>query len=346
MPLLQRQQLVIDLRTNVKEGDKNYPTAVQLVNTATSMRDWREPDLMEVKNVAGHEITIDRTKIAADGSAKVYPWQFVAAARFLEAANEDEAEAAFKVHIRKATSGESEKSLTTSDVVSIVKANSITEDGLARAIAKALKEAGVGIAKAASVLLMLALLCLGRTARAQLTGPSYLTGPTSQGYNLLLINTGSNWWSGTLAFTNPITLVSNFSTNANWVVINGQSTNEYYYSSNTTVIVPGVISLANYDKADVSFGYQAQSAGPGTGVATFDTSADGISWQLNAFQLPVATNSIANVGGVSYMASTNLSLGPGFGPAYIRLNNVAFSAGGWATNVFIEVGKKASITGP
>jgi hypothetical protein len=169
-----------------------------------------------------------------------------------------------------------------------------------------------------------------------------LAGPTSQGYNLQLINTGSNFWNGALSFTNPITVINSVATNLTPSILNGTETFTTNFSTNSITLVPGVISMANYDKGNIYFGYQTVPGGPPSGLATFDTSADGNNWQLSALTLAAATNS-----GSACNAGTNLSIGPGFGPAYLRLNNITFASGSAvATNVVAEVGKKASITGP
>ncbi len=83
MPLVDRQKLVIDLK-QTPASEKFYPRAQQLISFITSMKDWKEPEQIEVKNIAGHELTIDSVKIARDGTARVYPWQYAAVARFFE----------------------------------------------------------------------------------------------------------------------------------------------------------------------------------------------------------------------------------------------------------------------
>src|SRR5215469_1035151 len=95
MPLIERQILVADLR-NVPATDKLYAVALQLIAAATNAKGWKEPDLVEVKNIAGHDITVDKTKISKDGTAKIFPWQYLAVRRFVEPTDEDVAAAAIK----------------------------------------------------------------------------------------------------------------------------------------------------------------------------------------------------------------------------------------------------------
>ena len=83
LPLEEKQKLVIELRS-VKPGDKGYPNAKAIIELITSEKKWKEPEPVEVKNVAGHEINVDGNSIAADGTGKVFPWQLAALARFLE----------------------------------------------------------------------------------------------------------------------------------------------------------------------------------------------------------------------------------------------------------------------
>jgi hypothetical protein len=83
LPLEERQKLAIELRA-VKTGDKLYANAKALLELITYSQGWKEPALIEVKNVSGHVVTVDDSAIAPDATSKVFPWQFAALARFLE----------------------------------------------------------------------------------------------------------------------------------------------------------------------------------------------------------------------------------------------------------------------
>jgi hypothetical protein len=83
LPLEEKQKLVTELRA-VKTGDKAYANAKAIIELITASKGWEEPVMVEVKNIAGHEVTADEIKIAADATAKVFPWQLAALARFLE----------------------------------------------------------------------------------------------------------------------------------------------------------------------------------------------------------------------------------------------------------------------
>ena len=83
LPLEDQQKLVIELKT-VPSGDKNYETAMRLIKFTEALKGYKAPELIEVKNVAGHDITVDGKSIANDNTAKVFPWQFAALRRYLE----------------------------------------------------------------------------------------------------------------------------------------------------------------------------------------------------------------------------------------------------------------------
>lgn len=133
MPLIDRQKLVVDLRTNVKAGEKFYEKAQQLISTATSMRDWKEPTLIEVRNIAGHDVTIDKTTIKENEIGKLYDWQYVAALRFFEATDENAHKAAIEKHVRKPVTGESPSPASTS----------LTADDVAKIVVKTLNDMGI-----------------------------------------------------------------------------------------------------------------------------------------------------------------------------------------------------------
>jgi len=129
MPLIDRQKLVVDLRINIKRGDKFYETAQGLIIAATS-KDWKEPALMEVKNVAGHDLTIDNIKIAKDEVGKVYHWQYVACSRFLEATNPDDSAAAIKSHVRQPEPSEHGRAPTSDDQIESVVIKLLAKHGI------------------------------------------------------------------------------------------------------------------------------------------------------------------------------------------------------------------------
>ena len=83
LPLEERQKLVQELK-QIGTGDKAYANAKAIIELITGMKDWKEPKLVEVKNIAGHDITVDGATIAKDAAGKVFPWQLNALARFLE----------------------------------------------------------------------------------------------------------------------------------------------------------------------------------------------------------------------------------------------------------------------
>jgi hypothetical protein len=303
MNLLDLQKLVLDLRANVPQSDKYYAVALQLINTATGMRDWKEPQTIEVRNVAGHDVTIDKTTIAKDGTGKVYPWQYLAAPRFLEAINREDHDAAVATHVRKPGKGEDDKPLSRADIINIVKANSITEEGLGRAIAGALKAAG--IVKAAAALIAFMFLLFGSSsAMAQTT--TYAVGSSPSSYHSYYVANlngtiggpalgGTNSLTGTNYFNLPV-----FSTNtiiapnniwSNGIIITVLTTNNA-----VTTNWPNVVSLVNYDLWDAQFSYGLLGAGTGTNAyCGWSYSSDDITWQTNALILTLGCNGTATV---------------------------------------------------
>lgn len=325
MPLIDRQKLVVDLR-NVPAKDKFYATALQLIGVATGMKDWEEPKPIEVKNVAGHDITVDRTTIAADGTGKVFPWQYVALSRFLEATDKEEAEDALKAHVRKPSRDEGNF-----DLDSLVE-KKVTE-----------KLKAMGIKAVAALILFAFMFRFAGRAGAQVQ--TYDVGSTPGLYHVFYIgglNGGTNAWTGdNAAFTNATTVITTITTNANWQIISGVATNEYYTSTNSYTNILGVISLVNYDEAELSFGFDPMQAAGGVtgGTASFDYSSDMQTWQLNALQLYIPTNVLNYV-------ETNYFFPIGTVPGYLRLDNVLFPGSGYGSNVTVKVGLKPYRTGP
>lgn len=140
MALLDAQKLVVDLRTNVRKTDKDYALAQEAINIATGRKDWSEPATMEVRNVAGHDLKIDDVKIAKGQTGKLYHWQYIALCRFLEPVNESDHQDAVKACVRKPVAGENaERSMSRDEIISLIKANGISEGTLSKAITNAMK---------------------------------------------------------------------------------------------------------------------------------------------------------------------------------------------------------------
>ena len=85
LPLEDQQKFVIELKT-VAAGDKYYETAQRLIKFTEQLKGYKAPELIEVKNIAGHDISVDGKSIANEATAKVFPWQFAALRRYLEKA--------------------------------------------------------------------------------------------------------------------------------------------------------------------------------------------------------------------------------------------------------------------
>jgi len=83
LPLEEKQKLVVELRA-VKTGDKAYANAKAIIELITASKGWKEPTLVEVTNIADHDVPVDGAVIAKGATGKVFPWQFSALARFLE----------------------------------------------------------------------------------------------------------------------------------------------------------------------------------------------------------------------------------------------------------------------
>ncbi|MDR3459554.1 MAG: hypothetical protein P4N60_19160 [Verrucomicrobiae bacterium] len=83
LPLEDKQKLVIELRS-VKTGDKAYANAKAIITLITDDKKWKEPVMVEVKNIADHDVSVDGNTIAKYATGKVFPWQLAALARFLE----------------------------------------------------------------------------------------------------------------------------------------------------------------------------------------------------------------------------------------------------------------------
>jgi hypothetical protein len=85
LTLEELQKFVIDLR-RTRTDDRNYGRDKALIDFAVALKKWKEPELVEVKNIADHAITIDGAKVEKDATTKCYPWQLAALRRWLEPA--------------------------------------------------------------------------------------------------------------------------------------------------------------------------------------------------------------------------------------------------------------------
>ena len=212
----------------------------------------------------------------------------------------------------------------------------------AAALARWLKPVG----KAAALLLFL--FALAFTAGAQVQ--PYVVGSASQ-YNVVAVNgfyattnlngpTATNAQTGTVYYTATVTNATAIYTNANWAFnASGIWTNTPTYSTNNLINQPGVVSLVNYDTANIQFGGNLVAAGTGTNaIALWDYSNDLTYWQTNALAQTLILN------GTQFQSTnTTLSL---FGPGYIRLNSISISNGVPFTNILVTVSRKPSRTGP
>jgi hypothetical protein len=274
----QRQKMVIDLR-DTPVTDKFYATAKALIEFTVNLKGWKEPVPIEVKNIAGHKITVDGKGLDKDATIKVFPWQFAALARFLEPV------------------------------------------------------------KAIAAMLML-LSCIIFAAQAQ-TQTTALGAPGQYWVRYIAaLNGGTNSVNGatTNSFTSPVTN-SVIITNANWQVISGVATNEVYYSTNSTITVPGTFSIVNYDEFGMGFGFALRSAGTGSETAFVDYSPDNIQWQLNKWTIPLTASGTTAVW-------TNVDV-TGVSGGYARLDSIGNTNATIAmTNVVFEVAVKASHLGP
>jgi hypothetical protein len=90
LALEDKQKLVVDLKL-VPKSDKYYETAQRLIKFTEALKGYKAPELIEVTNVAGHDLTVDGITIPADGTVKILPWTYNALARFFEKAGKSAA---------------------------------------------------------------------------------------------------------------------------------------------------------------------------------------------------------------------------------------------------------------
>lgn len=284
MELVDQQKLVIDLK-RVPTSDKFYARAQQLIQFTEALKGYKNPKPVEVKNIAGHDLTVDDRKIEKDATVKLYPWQFAGLARFFEEVVEK------------------------------------TE-------------------KAAALLIFAFLFAFGLSAHAQ--NQTSVIGSPGQYWvrSVAGLNGGTNVVaaSATNSFTAGVTNAV-ITTNANWSLVNGQATNNPTYTTNNTINYPGIVPIANYDGANLTFSYSLMSSGTGTSTAYWDYSPDLVLWQLNKWSMPLQANGTTIV-------TTNTDITGVYG-GYIRLNSVAnTNAAIIMSNLTVEVSVKSSKTGP
>ena len=198
-----------------------------------------------------------------------------------------------------------------------------------------------------AALLLLFLLLGANVTQAQIQ--PYVLGSASQ-YNVIAVNGyygATNLVAGNsnsitaatyyiAAVTNTVTII----TNANWTINGGIPTNQVTYTTNTVVNYPGVVSMVNYDMANLYLGGALMAAGTGTNaLATWDYSNDNVYWQTNALTQTLVLNGTTFVG-----TNTPLTLAA---QGYYRLGSLALSPAGAAfTNIVVTVGRKPNRTGP
>jgi hypothetical protein len=193
---------------------------------------------------------------------------------------------------------------------------------------------------AAALLIFAFLFAFGLSVQAQ-TQTYVIGGPGT--YNVVSVAGlygGTNNVFGTNTSFGVAVTTTNSAIVPNWSSFNGVWTN----TSTTNVLsiatnTPGIVSLANMDMADITFGFALNGAGTGTGFETWDYSDDLVFWRTNALQINLAAN------GQNYV-QTNVSLTL-FANGYIRLNSAGYPSQTVAlTNLVTTVAKKPGRTGP
>lgn len=145
---------------------------------------------------------------------------------------------------------------------------------------------------------------------------------------------GTNLYSAPVITTNSQLVSTPVQTNGTQVFV--VSTN-FQYTTN----IPGLISLVNFDEADLTISFEPSNQLGTIGLASFggSTSDDLVNWQSNAVT--------GTLQGTAAQDTTNISL-TGFTHGYFRLDYVTFNGGGTniLTNAFAELTTKTSRTGP
>jgi len=332
MSLEDKQKLVVELRATPTD-DKFYATAKALIAFITGLTGklkWVEPELGEVKNIAGHDISCDGKVISKDATAKVYPWQAAALSRWVEPSEEFAAVLAKRnIELTKLRPAEAPAPAASElPITEIIK----------QAVAEGIKEGLKGAGKVAAMILLFACLLLGMNLQAQVQTTALGAPNSYHVYYVAGLNGGTNFILGTNYYTTATittnTLVSPGIIISNGIAYNNPSTN-YTYSTN----VPGVVSVPNQDLLCIYLQYVLNTSGTGIATNTWDYSVDGMNWQTNALVI-----TLTGAGTVPVATSSTQSQ---FGPGYIRLNQLGYpSTTVFMTNVILEVAGKASKTGP
>lgn len=328
LPLEELQKLVIELRA-VATGDKGYPNAKAIIAFITGLKKWKEPETIEVKNIAGHPVTADNVTIAKDASAKIYRWQYLALARFLEV------EEAVADELKDAAADQQKKDAAAD------KAQAAQSTDLAKTITDAVVTGvAAGLAKAAKVAALIAFaLCLCGSVQAQTQ--ANLIGADGGYWVQTIAGLGNGVIALAIGTTNYLTPTTNstVTTNVNWVVTNGQATNTPSYVTNNVVNQPGVVAISGFDQFTLSYSGQMMAGSTNVNsLATVDYSTDMVNWQTNKWQLPITMIATGQ-------ATTNLDVVFCNG-GFLRLDSITMPAIVPETNTWFEIARKPSGHGP
>lgn len=252
LPLEDKQKLWVELR-KVGTNDKAYANAKAIIEIITADKKWKEPETIEVKNVSGHEVAADDIKIAKDAMARVYFWQYMALARFLEP------EEKIQAKLEKAGNEGREKDASAATITT----------------------------KAAALIMFLFALCFGFSANAQqqttiIGGPGQYRVQAIAGFNPGVIQAAMTTnFTAQIITTNTIFVPNVIFSNG---VASFSTTTNYTYVTNA----PGVISLAGYDQFTLSYS-GAMMAGTTNvnSAANWDYSTDLQNWQSNKWVTPI-----------------------------------------------------------
>jgi hypothetical protein len=333
LPLEEKQKLVIELRA-IKPGDKAYANAKAIIELITGHSKWKEPKTFEVLNITSHDVSVDGNIIAPNATGKIYFWQYLALARFLEAAPELEEELAVRkdafwaLEARSAALAPKPEAQNIADTVKTAIA-----DGFA-----SLKE---NAGKVAALIALLGCLLFASGAQAQVQTTAVGSAGNYHTYYVAGLNGGTNNIAAatTAGFTVPVTTTTGIITNASWNFSNGIWTNTLTFTTNTSVNVPGLLAIPNVDQFALTFGGASVTASNVLETASVDYSPDSINWQTNKWSLIITTIGVGQV-------TTNVDVN-GCNGGYLRLNSIINSSMYYAlTNIFFEVSAKASRTGP
>jgi len=321
LPLLEQQKLVVELRA-IKPGDKAYPNAKAIIELITDGKKWKEPKKIKVKNIAGHEVVADETKIAKDAEAEVYPWQYHALARFLEP------EEGVKLELEEA--GEKGRA---EDAKNAVKESPAVD--VAKAITEGIEKGMAAVKKSAALILFAFLLTFGLAAGAQTQTTQTGSAGNYHVYYIAGLN-GSVGLTGTNSFTAGV-VTTNQQVAPGWNYTNGVAYNtpvtNYTYVTN----VPGLISCVNNDLVNIKWAFNLNNSGSGAATLTADYSDDLSVW-TPALSATLTANGTTQV-------STNITLSQ-FGPGFIRFNTISYPSSSLVQTNVLTVSGKSSKTGP